>query len=370
MKIAIAHDYLTQRGGAERVVLVMAKAFPDATIYTTLYDPEGTYPEFADRRIVTSWLNRIGPLRRHHHWALPLLAPASDSLAVDADVVIVSSSGWAHAFPTRGRRVVYCYSPARWLYQTPAYLGGSWWRSASGVILMVLRPFLRVWDGSRVRRAERSGGYFAISRVVRARIRETYGIESEVVPAPHSARADAPQDPVARLADWADIGYHLVVSRLLPYKNVEQVVEAFSGMPSERLVIVGRGPLWDRIQRSLPANVRLLGGLTDAQLAFVYAHCTTLIAPSFEDFGLTPLEAGVYGKPALALRAGGFLDTITEDVSGAYFDTPTPSNIAAAVASNKGRVWDPVAIAAAADAFSEARFIERLRAAVDAVTPS
>ena len=121
--VAIAHDYLTQRGGAERVVLALHRAFPDATIHTTLYDPDGTYPEFRDARIVTSPINRIGPLRREHRAALPLLPYAVSRLRIDADVVVASSSGWAHGVPTTGRKIVYCHAPARWLYQADAYLG-------------------------------------------------------------------------------------------------------------------------------------------------------------------------------------------------------------------------------------------------------
>ena len=145
--VAIAHDYLTQRGGAERVVLTMLEAFPDATLYTTLYDPESTYPEFRDARIVTSALDRFGPLRRHHRAALPLLAAASSRLRVDADVTVVSSSGWAHGFDISGRRLVYCHNPARWLYQADDYLGGSSSRARTGRLALALgAPPLRRWD--------------------------------------------------------------------------------------------------------------------------------------------------------------------------------------------------------------------------------
>ena len=122
-RIAIAHDYLTQRGGAERVVLSMARAFPESPIYTTLYEPELTYPEFTDLDIRVSRLNAIGVLRRNHRLALPVLSLASSMINIDADIVVVSSSGWAHGFSTRGRKLVYCHSPARWLYQRETYLG-------------------------------------------------------------------------------------------------------------------------------------------------------------------------------------------------------------------------------------------------------
>ena len=361
-RVAIAHDYLTQRGGAERVVLAMLRAFPGATIYTTLYDPDGTYPEFADARIVTSPLNRIGPLRRNHRAALPLLAWAAGTLRIDADVVVVSSSGWAHGFPTAAKRLVYCYSPARWLYQTETYLGGPPIRSAKGLIILALRPWLRAWDR---RQAAKATTYLAISRVVQERIRDTYGLASEVVPAPHSYDAAAPQEPIDALGDWPD--FHLVVSRLLPYKNVTPVVDAFAGLPEQRLVIIGRGPLATELAERAPANVRLQSGLSDAQMRWAYAHCTALIAPSFEDFGLTPLEAGVYGKPSLTLRAGGYLDTIAEGVTGAHFDDPSADSIRAAVVANGAMTWNAERIKAHVALFSEEHFAAALRERVDSL---
>nr|NLI51549.1 glycosyltransferase family 4 protein [Propionibacterium sp.] len=359
-RVAIAHDYLTQRGGAERVVLTLLKAFPDAPLYTTLYEPDNTFPEFRDARIVTSWLNKVPLFRRDHRAALPLLPLAVDSLRIDADIVVASSSGWAHGFPTTGRTLVYCHSPARFVYLTDEYLGAPAHTSAKGLALLALRPALARWDR---RHAHRAAAYLANSTVVRNRLREVYGIEAEVLSPPAGVDPEGPQSPVPDLADWR-AGYHLVVSRLLPYKNVRQVVDAFREL-DERLVIVGRGPLRDEIAATLPPNARLLSGLDDAQLRWVYAHAQALIAPSFEDFGLTPLEAGCYGKPTLALRGGGYLDTVTPGQNGSFFETPDAAAIAAAVRVNRGATWDPVTVRACADAFSEARFVERLREIVD-----
>lgn len=355
--VAIAHDYLTQRGGAERVVLAMLRAFPDATIYTTLYDPDGTYPEFRQARIVTSPLNRVGYLRRHHRAALPFLPLAARSLRIDEDVVVASSSGWAHGFHASGARLVYCYSPARWIYQTETYLGSRPGASWPGRFLVVLRPGLRTWDKRQAARATR---YLAISRVVQDRIREAYGRESEVLPAPHSTDPEAPQAAVDELLDWAD-GYHLVVSRLLPYKNVDAAIEAFAQLPDERLVVVGRGPESDRLRGLSGSNVRMLEDLSDDEIRWVYAHASALIAPSIEDYGLTPLEAGAYGTPTLALRGGGYLDTIVEDLTGLFFEEARPDDIRDAVTRNLARQWDDDAIRSHVAGFGEEPFVRRLR---------
>lgn len=364
-RVAIAHDYLTQRGGAERVVLALLRAFPDATLHTTLYDPAGTFPEFAGARIRTSWLNRITPLRRDHRRALPLLPFAARSLRIDdADVVIASTTGWAHGFPTTARKLVYCHSPARYLYLSHEYLGRPALRTPIGWALLALRPWLIRWDQRAARTADR---YLCNSRVVRDRIARVYGLDAEVVPPPFGVDAAGAASEVVELADWASEGYHLVVSRLLPYKNVGAVVEAFRGLPGERLAIVGRGPLEDALRAALPGNARLLTGLSDAELRWAYAHATALIAPSHEDFGLTPLEAAAFGKPCLALHAGGYLDTIEPGLNGTFFAETTASAIAEAVRANRGAAWDADAIRRHAEGFSEEAFARRLREQVEAL---
>ncbi|RLV47644.1 glycosyltransferase [Nocardioides mangrovicus] len=344
----------------------MARAYPDATIHTLLYHPEETYPEFRDLRVVTSPLDRVGAIRRNHRAALPLMSWAAEQMHVDADVVLVSSSGWAHGFGTapHTRKLVYCHNPARWLYQSETYLGHEPGRSAKGLALMTLRRRLVAWDKQMAGRADR---YLANSQVVRERIRSVYGIDAPVLPPPHALSPDATREPVPALADWAATGFHLVVSRLLPYKNVDRAIAAFEGFPAERLVVVGDGPERRAIEASLPGNVRLVSHLSDAQMRWCYAHCTALVAPSIEDFGLTPLEGGAFGRPTLALRGGGYLDTVREGVTGLFFDTPTAARIQAAVVDNQGREWDDDAIRQHVDSFSEEQFAKRLDAEVAAL---
>ncbi|MCT2085758.1 glycosyltransferase [Microbacterium enclense] len=358
--VAIAHDYLTQRGGAEKVVLALQRAFPKAPIYTTLYQPETTYPEFAASTIVTSPLNRIPLLRRSHRLALPFLAWAAGRTRVDAKHTIVSSSGWAHGFPTTGSKIVYCYSPARWLYQRDAYLGTSK-VTLTSVALRVLSPFLKRWD----RRASRSATkYFAISTVVQRRIQETYGIDSEVLPAPHSVDMTIPQEPVDLGPLEEQQGLYLCISRLLPYKNVDVVIEAFNvlGLP---LVVVGAGPEERRLSALAGPNVVMVKDLTDGQIQWLYARSIAVVSSSYEDFGLTPIEGATHGKPSIVLRWGGFLDTILEDRTGVYFDEPTPEALSAAVTRFQASTWDEETIRRHADLFTEEHFARRLRDEID-----
>jgi glycosyltransferase involved in cell wall biosynthesis len=357
--VAIAHDYLTQRGGAERVVLALLRAFPDAEVHTLLYDAQGTFPEFRDARVVTSPLNRVRPLRRHHRAALPLLAPAANRMTVDADVTVVSTSGWAHGFDLRGRSVVYCHNPARWLYQVDDYLGGRS-RSVPGLALGALAPRLRRWDRAAMLRHDT---YLANATVVRERLRAAYDIDAQVVFPPTVVHPEGGEERVGPF----DPGFHLVVSRLLPYKNVDKAAEAFRSLPDERLLVIGRGPEEERLRAALPANAAIVSDVTDAQLRWAYRHSVALVAPSIEDFGLTPLEAGAFAKPTLALRCGGYLDTVAEGVNGLFFDRAEPDAIVEAVVTGRRTRWDRDAIVRHGRRFSEDTFRASITDAVGAL---
>ena len=360
-RVAIAHDYLTQRGGAERVVLAMTRAFPDATVYTTVYNPETTFPEFKDIRVMTTPLDRLGLLQKDHRFGLPLYQGAIDRAPViDADVLLVSTTGFAHGFRTTGNKLVYCHSPARFLYLADEYLGGSPSKSPVGLALSALRPKLIRWDQRAAHSADR---YLANSTVVKERIKDVYGIDATVLPAPPAVNDSVGLEPIKALSDWRE-GFYLVVSRLLPYKNVDKVIDAFRQLPDERLVIVGKGPLGEALRRELPGNARMLEGISDGELAWAYANAKALIAPSFEDYGLTPLEAGALGTPTLALRAGGYLDTVEAGTNGQFFDRSEPALIADAVRNYQARTTDPDRIRRHVEQFSEARFHAELQRAV------
>ena len=353
MNVALVHDYLTQCGGAERVVLSMRRAFPDATIYTSLYDPVATFPEFGAAEIEVQRLNRWAVLRRHHRLALPLLASSFARCHVAADVVLCSSSGWAHGVRTDGAKIVYCYTPARWLYQADRYFGAEGKR-LSRAALGVLRPYLESWDRKAAASAQR---YLTSSRAVALRISATYGIEATVVPPPHTLGAEGVQEPV----DHLDDGFALCVSRLLPYKNLDTLIDAFRNCSERRLVIVGDGPERGRLARWAPGNVTFVGKCRDAQLRWLYARASMVLCPSYEDYGLTPLEAASFGKPVGALRWGGFLDTVVEGCTGVFFESPSPAEILNAVLVLGSSKFDECSIRAHALQFDEASFVAQLR---------
>ena len=344
------------------MVLAMTRAFPGVPLYTSLYDPPGTFPEFQDLDVRTASLNTIPGLRHHHRAALPVLAAAFSRLQIDAAVTVCSSSGWAHGVSVTGQKVVYCHTPARWLYQSDRYLGrpaeaAGAKRRAKRAALAMLGPRLKRWDLRAARSADR---YLANSAVVAEAIREIYGIEAEILAPPPALAATGSLDPVAGL----EPGFWLCVSRLLPYKNVDAILEAARLRGDRRLVVVGDGPERSRLAALGGRDTSFLGKISDAQLRWCYANCRALVAASYEDFGLTPLEAAAFGRPSVVLRAGGFLDTIVEGTTGVFFEAPEAKLLRVAMDECEDRVWSSELLAAHAESFSEERFAARLRAIV------
>ena len=354
MQVAVVHDYLTQRGGAERVVLAMLRALGDVPLFTSLYAPEATFPEFERVDVRTSPLNRVSFLRRSHRLALPLLAPAFSRLAVDADVAVCSSSGWAHGARVSGKKIVYCHAPARWLYQRERYAAPA---SLARVALAVLGPPLERWDRAAAAGATR---YLANSRAVAREVREIYGVDAEVLPPPPGLTAEGERDPIAGLAP----GFVLCVTRPQRYKNVGAVVDAFRLLPDQRLVVAGDGPDAARLRGSAPSNATFLGRVTDAELRSLYDGCAGTVSAAYEDFGLVPVEAASFGRPTAALAFGGFLDTVEDGSNGVLFERPEPEPIAEAVSRLTGRDWDEAGLRRSAARFAEPAFAARLREVV------
>lgn len=357
-QVAIVHDYLTQRGGAERVVLAMARAFPRAPIYTSLYEPELTFGEFADFEVRVTGLNRVGLLRRRHRLALPLLAPSFSRLVVDADVGLCSTSGWSHGAGVTGRKVIYWHTPARWLYQADRYLrrreigGRSLDLQRAG--LAVLSPALRSWDRQAASSGDRS---LVNSSATLDRVLAVYGITAEVLPPPPTLLAGGP----SRAIPGIEPGFWLCVARLLPYKNVDTVIEAIQTRPGDRLIVVGTGPEQERLRGLARPAVTFAGRIDDDQMRWCYENCRALVSASYEDFGLTPLEAASFGRPSAVLDFGGHRDTVIPDRTGILFRWPEPLVVAEALARIADREWDETVLREHVERFAEGRFAARLQ---------
>jgi glycosyltransferase involved in cell wall biosynthesis len=338
--VAIVHDYLNQPGGAERVVLEMAAIWPQAPIFTSLYRPESTFPEFRDHDVRTSPLDRL-PVDAGFRNLFPLYPAAFRAFGtLSQDVVISSSSGWAHSVRTAPEsfHAVYCYTPARWLYADD-HLGASRHKQA-------LKPaigLVRRWDRAAARRADI---YIAISNAVRDRIKLRYGLEAPVVYPPVSVERFTPTERGERL---------LVVSRLLHYKRVDVIVDAAT-KAGIGLDVVGTGPALDDLQRRAGPTVVFHGRLPDASITTLMEGCRAFCLPGTEDFGITPVEANAAGKPVVAFAGGGAMETLEDGKSGVFFQEHTVAEVLRAISRCDRLQTRPEALAASAQRFSPTAF--------------
>lgn len=349
LDITIVQDHIAQRGGAERVLRSLKK-LPAAslTVRTSVYVQERTYPEIAELDVRPMWFSRVPAIRRNHRRAFPLMAPAFALSKTSTPVTLCHTAGWSHGVRTSGRKVAYWCAPARWIHQRAEYVGT---KGAVARFIQVVAPILEWFDRRAVSTIDR---HLANSQETADRLQRTYGIEAEVLHPP--VVLDAPPEPF----DGIEEPFIILVSRLIGYKNVDVVIEAFRELPDLTLYVVGDGPLRAELENIAGANVHFTGTVTDGQLVTLYSSCEALVTAALEDFGLTPLEAALFGKPTAALRAGGLLESIQEGVTGVFFDEATPSSVALGVRHVLDGSWDHEKIKEHAALFGEEAFLERL----------
>lgn len=353
-KIVIVHDYLTQRGGAERVALDLLRTFPGSRLVTSCWNPASTYPGFHDHDIETLWIDKVPQFRRDPRRAFPFLAQTFQRHVIeDADVVICSSSGWAHRVTTSAPKVVYCHNPARWLYQPNEYFPTmpAWARRR----FVERTSKLRASDAAAARDA---AAYLVNSGAVAGRVRVTYGIDPIVLPPARGLSPDGPQTVVPGI----EPGYLLTVSRRRAYKHTEAICAAVAAMPGERLVVVGGAPT-----TAWPVGVTNVSDLDDAQMRWLYANAAGLVAVAHEDFGLTPVEAQSFGIPAVVLRNGGYLDSTVENLTGVFVDSSSVSDVIAGIATLHNRKWDAEALRRCGDRYAPEVFAQRMTGIVEDV---
>lgn len=352
MRLAIVCSWLNQYGGAERVLEVLHSMYPDAPFYTSVYQPAALPAKDRNWDIRPSFVNRL-PLARHKpQLYLPLYPQAFEQFDLRAyDTVLSVTSSFAHGVltPPETRHICYCLTPARFLWNYPAYIE----REGIGRLARWLLPFyltrLRMWD--RVA-ADRVDEFIAISRTVQQRIAKVYQREAAILyPPVQIGELAAPQVPE---------DYYLIVSRLIPYKRIDLAVQAFNqlGLP---LRIVGEGRDKIKLQALARSNIQFLGYCSDEQKRQLMARCKAFIFSGEEDFGLAPLEAMAMGRPVVAYAAGGALDTVVDQKTGVFFTQPTPESLAQAVIALDGCQFDASAIQQHARCFDESVFRASMR---------
>jgi glycosyltransferase involved in cell wall biosynthesis len=315
-EIVLAHDYLVQFGGAERVVAAWADAFQPKSVYTLAYAAESTFDAFRGVDVHASIPDAL-----HHQVErmLPLLPTiAGRTTAAGGEIALVSSSGWAHRFQYDMPHVVYVHSPARWLYAADDYrLRLSPLRRAG---LAASTPLLRHGDREAMHRARK---VVVNSVVTRDRVRLAYGIDAEVVNPPAEVICDRPIQPARRLPEQ----FVLCVARDRGYKNVPLAIASakVAGLP---IVVVGTGS--EHLDRP-DEQVHGLGRVTDGELCWLYREASVVVGAAREDFGLSIVEAALEGTPAAVIAAGGYLETVADGRNGYHAASPTPEDLATAI---------------------------------------
>ena len=359
MKVALVHDYLNQMGGAERVVLALHEIFPDAPIYTSIYDPKCVDPAFQKIDIRTSFMQKLPFVIKHHQPYLPLYPFAMESLDLrDYDLVLSSSSAFGKGVITRPEtlHICYCHTPMRWCWNYYEYVEREQIGRLARRILPLFITGLRVWDQTSAMRVDH---FIANSPVVAERIQKYYRRDAIVIPPPVEASRFT-FDPTIRPAD-----YFLVVSRFLPYKRIDLAIQACNSLQLP-LVIIGNGRYEKQLKKIAGPTIRFTGRLSDAEVLEYYAHCRALLLPGEEDFGIAPLEAQASGRPVIAYGAGGALTSVIEGVTGAFFYQQTVESLTTVLAAFDEGKYDPETIRNHALEFDKPRFHRRILQFIEA----
>ena len=359
MKVALVHDYLNQMGGAERVVLAFHELFPDAPLYTSIYDPQRVDPAFQKIDIRTSFMQKMPLVKKHHQPFLPFYPFAMERLDLRGyDLVLSSSSAFGKGVITRPEtmHICYCHTPMRWCWNYDEYVEREQLGKLSRSILPYLITWMRVWDQTSAMRVDH---FIANSPIVAQRIAKYYRRDAVVIPPPVEAGRFI-FDPTLQPDD-----YFLIVSRFMPYKRIDLAIQACNRLQLP-LVIIGTGRDESRLKEMAGPTIRFLGGLSDAEVLDYYARCRALLLPGEEDFGITPLEAQASGRPGIAYGAGGALASIIDGITGAFFHEQTVESMAEVLSSFDERLYDPQTIRNHALEFDKPRFHRRILQFIEA----
>jgi glycosyltransferase involved in cell wall biosynthesis len=355
MRVAIAHDYLNQYGGAERVLEALHSLYPAAPVFTSLYDAEAMPAHYRAWDIRTSFMQRLPGWRTHFRRYFLLYPSAFESFDLSGyDLVISSSSAYAKGvIPAPGAvHVCYCHTPMRFAWRTRDYVEREAIGGLQGAVLPFALTYVRLWDAVT---SDRVDSFVANSQLVAERIRRYYRREAEVVAPPVELPPYEPR-PAAE--------FYLAGGRLIPYKRIELIVEAFTRLRLP-LKIFGDGRDRRRLEAMAGPNVEFLGWVDEGARRELFARCRAFIFPGEEDFGITPLEAMAAGRPVIAYGAGGALETVIDGVTGRFFHEPSAAAVAAAVAAARADRYDPLAIRRHAEGYGSAVFLRRMGALID-----
>ena len=356
MKIALVHDYLNQFGGAERVVSALHELWPDAPIYTSIYDQSKLPANFKDMDIRTSFMQKL-PFCSAWFRAYVLLYPlAFESFDLsEYDVILSSSSAWAKGIKKRPDQLhlCYCHAPMRFVWRYDDYVKREAFPQWLKMILPYILAPIKRWD---LQTTEAVDLFIANSKTIADRIKRTYNRESVIINPPVELESFKPSK--------TQRDYFLVVARLAAYKRLDVVVRAFSQLDLP-LKIVGEGPAQKALESLAGPNIEFLGRQNETQLASLLSQCQALIFPGEEDFGIVPLEAMAAGRPVIAFRAGGALETVSEGETGLFFDRQDKEALKSALKQFQFMTFDQNKICQHVAKFGKLRFQTEIKTLVE-----
>lgn len=358
MKLAIVHDHLIQLGGAEQVLAKLHAIWPEAPIYTLLYDQRQFGDIFNISVIHTSFLQRLPGALKRYQWYLPLMPTATESYDLSGyDVVISSSSAFAKSVLTHSHtcHICYCHTPTRYLWSdTHRYVEELLYPKIIKKFLPFMLSRLRAYDQLS---AQRVDYFIANSQFVSKRIYKYYRRTSDVIHPPVETRKFSISPSVEK--------YFVTGGRLVPYKRFDIVVKAFNqlGIP---LKIFGTGPAMRNLTSMAKPNIEFLGKISFQDLATLYSRAVAFINPQVEDFGITAVEAMASGRPVIAYDGGGARETVLSGVSGEFFDEQSWEALADKIVRFKPEQYHPLTVKTHAEKFSAERFHKEMFACVEA----
>ena len=357
MKVALVHDWLTNMGGAERVVINFKEIFKDAPIYTTIYNPDNLDDELKNIDVRTSFLQNKKDAKKNHQKYFPFMPMAFESFDLnDYDIVLSSSSSCAKGVVTNPNtmHVCYCHSPMRYGWEFYyEYANTTDMKKLKKKLLKYFMDYMRIWDNVSSNRVD----YFiANSENVARRIWKHYRRESVVIHPPVRCN-------LFNISD-EDEDYFLIVSRLVEYKKIDLAIEAFNELRLP-LIIIGDGAEREELESKAKDNIKFLGRQPDNVIKKYYSKCRAFIFPGEEDFGITPLESQASGRPVIAFGKGGALETVIDRQTGIFFDEQTVDELKLAVKKFQNIDFDKKVIRKHAEEFDEAIFKGKIKDFID-----
>lgn len=358
MRIALVHDYLTQPGGAERVFELLCKRYPNADIFTSLYEPKRTI-DLGEREVRTTVLQKVPGASKNFRLMAPFYFSAFRALDLkDYDLIISSTTSFAKAVRKRpgAKHICFCHNVTRFLWDTTTYLRDyGTYRNLSGM----LEPIFQQMRKADLDSAQEPDFYIANSSTVASRIQQFYGKPSVVI--------NYPIDINRFIFSQDKEDFYLTSARLIGYKRIDVIIEAFNwlGLP---LLITGDGPERERLESRGLKNIKFLGHVSDTERSQLMSKSRGLIVAALEDYGLVPVEANVSGTPVIAYGKGGVLDTQIPGKTGVFFNLQTPEAIHTAVVESSNIAWDYEKIRDhAIGNFSEEVFFKKVEGVIEEV---